>query len=323
MNIHRVALVAFAGMQPLDLVGPHEVFASANQLSTFEGRDLRYEVSVIAVDDGTIRCESGLRIVADPLPEPDAVDTVLVAGGDGSRQASRDERLITWLHELPATTRIGSICTGAFVLAAAGFLDGRCATTHWALAAQLARKYPNVTVDSDPIFICDDGVWTSAGVTSGIDLALAMVEHDFDAQLAQNVARWLVMFARRPGGQSQFATPVWTDVPNRAPIRDAIHHVQANPEADHSLGALAERSHLSVRHFQRTFVEETGETPAVFVERVRVEHARRLLETTSATVAATARASGFGSAETLRRAFVRRVGVNPEDYRKRFALSHR
>jgi transcriptional regulator GlxA family with amidase domain len=322
MRIHRVAIVAFTGMQPLDLVGPHEVFASATLLAVADGLDLRYEVSVVAGNSGVIRSESGLRITADPLPEPEAVDTVLVAGGDGSRQASADEQLIAWLRQLRPETRIGSVCTGAFVLAAAGFLDGRSATTHWARAAQLARKYPQVTVDSDPIYICDKGVWTSAGVTAGIDLALAMVENDFDAQLAQNVARWLVMFARRPGGQSQFATPVWTDVPNRAPIRDAVDHVHANPDADHSLRALAERSHLSVRHFQRTFVEETGETPAVFVERVRVEHARRMLETTSTTIAATARASGFGSAETLRRAFVRRVGVSPDDYRKRFALAH-
>jgi transcriptional regulator GlxA family with amidase domain len=307
-------------MQPLGAVGPHEVFDAALRIARHAGLALRYQVGLVSAETGLIRSASGISMAADSLPAPPRVDTVLVVGGDDAQQASTDTQLTDWLRQVAPTARVGSVCTGAFVLAASGLLDGRRATTHWAHAEQLARDYPEVSVDSESIFICDRGVWTSAGVTTGIDLALAMVEEDLGAELAQAVARWLVMYSRRPGGQSQFATPVWTEVPRRVPIRDAVNRIFADPGADHSLATLAGQCNLSVRHFQRTFVEETGETPAVFVERVRVEQARRLLEATPETLAAIARATGFGSVETLRRALVRRVGINPDEYRKRFSL---
>jgi transcriptional regulator GlxA family with amidase domain len=323
MATHRVALTVFDGVQPLDVAGPHEVFAIATKLAENDGLDFHYEVDVVSIAGGPVRGESGLSFDSQCLTATGTYETVLVAGGSGTHQASQDAGLIEWLRALPPHTRVGSVCTGAFVLAAAGLLDGRTATTHWAYAGRLARRYPNVRIDADPIYICDSGVWTSAGVTSGIDLALAMVERDTTAQLAQHVARWLVMFARRPGGQSQFATPVWTETPERTPIRTAVDAIRREPAADHSLAILAGRSHLSVRHFQRLFVEQTGETPAVFVERIRIDAARQLLETTSSTIAATSTASGFSSTETFRRAFVRRVGVTPDEYRKRFSLTER
>ncbi|MGL5825774.1 MAG: GlxA family transcriptional regulator [Nocardioides sp.] len=320
MTAHRVAIAIYPGVQPLDAVGPHEVFVAASRIAQHQARDLHYQVALVSAETEPVRSESGISVVTGPLPAADRVDTVLVAGGDGAEQASADTQLTDWLSDVARTTRVGSVCTGAFVLAAAGLLDDRRAATHWARTQQLARAYPRVNVDGESLFLCDRGVWTSAGVTAGIDLALAMVEEDLGAELAQAVARWLVIYSRRSGSQSQFATPVWTAIPQRAPIRDTVNRIFADPAADHSLATLARQCNLSVRHFQRTFAEEVGETPAQFIERVRVERGRRLLEATPDKLAAVARATGFGSVETLRRAFVRRVGVSPDEYRKRFSL---
>ncbi len=315
----QVVLVVFDQLHPLDLVGPYEVFAGANAHEESSGRPPPYELAVVAATPGAVRSRSGLSITAEhPLPAT-AVDTIVVVGGTGSRAARNDEALVNWLrHASPQARRTCSVCTGAFVLAAAGLLDGRRATTHWASAAELARDYPAVEVDPDPLFINDGPMWTSAGVTAGIDLALALVEADLGSAVAQTVARWLVLFLRRSGGQSQFAGEVWRDPPEREALRDVIRYIHAEPAADLRLPVLAERAMMSVRHLQRTFTQELGEPPAGYISRVRVDAACRVLELEPATVTDAARRSGFGTAEAMRRAFHRHLGISPDAYRDRF-----
>jgi transcriptional regulator GlxA family with amidase domain len=210
------------------------------------------------------------------------------------------------------------VCSGAFLLAAAGLLDGRRATTHWARAARLAAEHPGVEVDADPIWVRDGHVWTSAGVTAGIDVSLALVEDDHGVEVAETCARWLVMFLRRPGTQSQFAAPVWRDRAHDGPIRRAQELIEGDPAGDHRLGVLARRVALSERHFLRRFTAELGTTPARYVADVRVDAARRELEDGTDSVAAIAARVGFGTAESMRRTFVRHLGTPPDDYRRRF-----
>jgi transcriptional regulator GlxA family with amidase domain len=246
-------------------------------------------------------------------------DTLIVPGGNGVRDAVRDPDLVTLVAELGrASRRVASVCSGAFLTAAAGLANGRRVTTHWARADALQRAHPEITVDADPIYIRDGDLWSSAGVTAGIDLALAMVEDDHDAQVAQIVARWLVMFLRRPGGQSQFATPVWSDAAATPPIRAAQVLNDTDPGADHRVAQLADRVAMSERHIPRRFADETGISPAQYVARVRLEAARRSLEATDDKVDAIATRCGFGTAETMRRTFTRRLGVSPDQYRRRF-----
>jgi transcriptional regulator GlxA family with amidase domain len=222
---------------------------------------------------------------------------------------------------VPVVPRLASVCSGAFLLAKLGVLDGRPVTTHWARAARLAADYPAIHVQPDPIFIRSGNVWTSAGVTAGMDLALAMVDDDHGGELAQTVARWLVMFMRRPGGQSQFAAPVWAPPAQRPAVRAAQDHIHAQPEADLRVPVLARRVGMSPRHFSREFTRQIGTSPGHYVEQVRVETARRLLESEPVSIPLAARRAGFGSAETMRQAFVRRLGIPPDHYRRRFALT--
>jgi len=219
--------------------------------------------------------------------------------------------------------RVASVCTGAFVLAAAGLLERRRATTHWAYCDSLAQMHPGVRVEKDPIYVRDGKVWTSAGVSAGIDLALAMVEEDLGRELAMLIARWLVVFVRRAGGQSQFSTQLQAQAAERAPIRELQTLILEHPEAALDVPALAKHAAMSVRHFGRVFRAEVGLSPAAYVERVRVETARRLLETSVRSVDNVAAASGFGTPESLRRAFARRVGLSPREYRARFGARSR
>ena len=213
-----------------------------------------------------------------------------------------------------------TVCTGAFLAAEAGLLDGYRATTHWAFAERLAAEFPAVDVDADPIFVRTSGtVWTAAGVTAGIDLALSLVEDDHGTETAQTVARWMVLYLRRPGGQTQFAAPVWMPRAKRTCIREVQEAIEAQPGDAHSIGDLARRATMSPRHFTRVFTDEVGEAPGHYVERVRTEAARRQLEETDDTVVAIATRCGFGTAETMRRNFIRRIGVSPDQYRKAFA----
>ncbi len=317
-----VLIVVFPGLQSLDAVGPLEVFSTASQVAHHAG-GRGYLTSLVSPLGGTVLAESGLGLSTRPLPHPDelaeGVDTLVVAGGGGVYEARHDPVLMNWLSAVaPRCRRVATVCTGAFVAAEAGWLDGRRATTHWARAERLAQEYPSVTVDADPIYVRDGNVWTSAGVTAGIDLSLALVQDDLGTEIAQTTARWLVMFLHRPGGQTQFAAPVWVPRAERSTVRAVQALVEAAPGGDHRLPALAAAAAMSVRHFSRVFTAEVGESPGRYVERVRVEAARHELETTGDTLDVVARHCGFGTAETLRRSFQRRLGVAPDSYRRRF-----
>lgn len=315
-------MVVFPDVQILDVMGPLEVFGSASRLlaARANGPIEAYRVEVVATRAGTLRCSSGMRLVADrSLRSVRGVDTLLVAGGTGTAAALRDAELVRWVRGMaPRVRRLGSVCSGSFVLAEAGLLDGRRATTHWEWCATLAERYPAVTVASDPIFVRDGKIYTSAGVTAGMDLALALVEEDHGRELALEVARQLVMFLRRPGGQSQFSAQLAAQTADREPLRDLQTWIGEHPEADLSVPALARRVAMSPRNFARVFTREVGMTPARFVESVRVEAARRRLEESASGVDSVAAACGFGTAESMRRAFLRIVRVPPAAYRHRF-----
>jgi transcriptional regulator GlxA family with amidase domain len=311
VNQRRIVFVVFDGFQPLDLVGPHEVFRQAGE----------YRCEIVAPRQGPVHSESGLPVYAEhgvDTLDPRGVDTLVVAGGSGVDKARHDQELVGWIAAAAGARRVTSVCSGAFLLAAAGLLEGRRVTTHWARGEQLAREHPGVTVDLDPIFIRDGNVWSSAGVTAGMDLALALVEEDLGRHAALTVARHLVMFLRRPGGQSQFSVGLWSAQPSTDPIRAAVSAIHADPGARHDIADLAAHAGLSPRHLQRRFTAELGTPPGSYVERVRVEAAQRALAEGDDPVDVVARRCGFGTAETLRRTFHRRVGVAPSDYRDRF-----
>ncbi len=320
MRERHVVIVAFDGVQPLDAVGPHEVFAGAGRAAAALGRSGSYRVTLASTAGGAVRAESGLELGTVALPDAAArIDTVIVAGGSGADAAARDERLLGWIRAVaPHCRRMATVCSGAFVGAATGLMAGRRVTTHWARARQLGDEHPELIVDSDPIYIRDGTFWSSAGVTAGIDLSLALVQEDLGVDVAQTVARWLVMFLHRPGGQTQFASPVWVPRAERSTVRAVQSLVEAAPGGDHRLPALAAAAGMSVRHFARVFTAEVGESPGRFVERMRLEAARRDLEETADTLDVVAARCGLGSAETLRRVFGRSLGVPPDAYRRRF-----
>lgn len=316
MHRRRIVFVIFDGFQPLDLVGPHEVFQYAGELSG------GYCCQVVAPRAGAVRSGSGLTVhaprgVADL--DPGGLDTLVVAGGHGVDQARLDLALVSWIAAAGGgARRVTSVCSGVFLLAAAGLVTGRRVTTHWAREEQLTREHPGLTVDCDPIFIRDGRVWTSAGVTAGMDLALALVEDDLGRAVAHAVAQEMVLFLRRPGGQSQFSVPLWSAQPRTGPIRSVVSAIHTDPGARHGIADLAGHAGLSPRHLQRRFTAEIGTPPAAYVERVRIEAAQRALAGSDDPVAAIARRYGFGTAETLRRAFHRNASVAPSDYRDRF-----
>jgi len=311
-------LIGYPGIQLLDLLGPAEIFAAANRIV---GPAAGYRLVVTSPNGRPVVGESGLRLQADTRLSrvTERVDTLLIAGGWSYETAMRSEALLTQVRRLAATARrVGSVCSGAFVLAAAGLLNGRSATTHWALCEQLAREFPTIGVKPDRIFVRDGEVFTSAGVTAGMDLALALVEADHGVDVARAVARWMVLFVQRPGGQSQFSVRLAYPVPPDSILRKVLDEITANPAGDHSVQRLAQRAAMSERHLARLFVAETGITPARFVERVRVEAARAMVEAGSTPIETIAEHAGFGSAETMRRAFLRVLGVVPAEYRNRF-----
>lgn len=316
--MRRVVLVAFDGMQLLDVVGPGEVLDAATRLLDGDG----YSVSVATLDGKPVRASAGTTLVANIALErarPAGIDTIVVGGGMNIEEHLGSGRLALALGRAARRARrTCSVCTGAFVLADAGLLHGRRATTHWAFCAELARRHPTVRVEPDRIFVRDGHVTTSAGVTAGMDMALALVEEDHGAEVARKVARWLVMFLQRPGGQSQFSERLTLPSGVDPPVRAALDAIVADPAGDHRLAALARRVSVSERHLRRLFAEQAQTTPARFVERVRVEAARDLLEGTTTQVATIAARTGFGSPETMRRAFLRVLGVGPADYRARF-----
>jgi transcriptional regulator GlxA family with amidase domain len=315
----RIVVLAADQTQSLDVVGPVEVFDAAARIAAAAGGAPAYELTVVTPGGGDVALSNGLRLSAAPLPGPRAaIDTILAAGGEGARRLRPDDEAIRWLRgAAPRARRVGSVCTGAFALATAGLLDGRRATTHWAWCASLAREHDRVTIDPDPIYVRDGDVWTSAGVTAGMDLALALVEEDLGRDVALETARWLVLFLKRPGGQSQFSAGLAAQAAAREPLRELQAWIAGHLDADLSVPALAARACLSERHFARAWRAETGLTPAAYVAGLRTERARALLED-GQTVDAAARAAGFASAEILRRVFHRRLGVGPSAYRERF-----
>jgi transcriptional regulator GlxA family with amidase domain len=313
--MRRVVIVAFPGVQTLDVTGPAEVLRAATKI-----HPPGYEVTVVAPEEGPLKTSTvALAPDASISACRSAIDTLIVAGGAGTRRAEEDERLIDWIGAAAKRSRrVASVCTGAFLLAKAGLLDGRRATTHWASCADLAQRYPAVTVEPDPIFVRDGHVATSAGVTAGMDLALALVEEDLGRDVALEAARWLVLFLTRPGGQAQFSAQLAAQSADRAPLRELQAWIPDHLDEDLSVPALASRACMSERNFARAFRRETGVTPAAYVEAARVESARIALETGDLPVENVARQAGFGTVETMRRAFRRRVGVSPVDYRSRF-----
>ncbi|MGW7355669.1 GlxA family transcriptional regulator [Streptomyces sp. NPDC054802] len=315
MTERTLLVVLFDGVQSLDVTGPIEVFEGAGRS---RGDRSAYRIRTASLDGSPVRTSSGLTLVPDGgLADAPAPHTLLVPGGEGTRRP--DPRLIDWLRDhAPHAGRLVSVCTGALLLAEAGLLDGHRATTHWRVCDHLAAAHPGVEVEPDPIFVRDGRVSTSAGVTAGIDLALALVEEDLGRDVALAVARNLVVFLRRPGNQSQFSAQLAAQTASREPLREVQHWVTRHPEADLSVESLAGRAGLSPRHFARAFQSETGTTPGRYVERVRLEHARRLLEDTADGVTKISRASGYGTTEAMRRAFMKSLGVAPAEYRRRF-----
>ncbi|GAA3988073.1 GlxA family transcriptional regulator [Streptomyces sp. NBC_01352] len=313
MPQRSVLVVLFDGVQSLDVSGPVEVFAGAENHTPGT-----YRVRTASLDGAPVRTSSGLTLLPDAtLAETPRPHTLLVPGGQGTR--TPDPRLTGWLREHgPRARRLVSVCTGAILLAEAGLLDGRRATTHWAYCDRLARDHPAIDVDPAPIYIRDGQVSTSAGVTSGIDLALALVEEDLDREAALTVARHLVVFLRRPGNQAQFSAQLAAQTAQREPLREVQQWITEHPAGDLSVESLAERARLSPRHFARAFRTETGMTPGRYVDRVRLEHARRLLEDTGDGVEEISRASGYGTPEAMRRAFLKALGASPAEYRRRF-----
>ncbi|RCH67467.1 GlxA family transcriptional regulator [Streptomyces sp. SDr-06] len=316
MKQRRIVFVVFEGFQPLDLFGPHEVFHHADRLSG------AYSCQIMAPLPGPVRSSSGVPVHAscgvDDL-DPAGVDTLVVAGGAGVDRARQDPALTDWLATAGSgARRVTSVCSGVFLLAAAGLLHGRRVTTHWAREEQLVREHPDVAVDCDPIFLRDGRVWTSAGVTAGMDLALALVEDDLGREVAHSVAQEMVMFLRRPGSQSQFSVALWSSQPASDPLRAVVAAIHADPGARHGIADLATHAGLGPRHLQRRFTAELGVPPAAYVEAVRVEAAKRALAESTHPVETIAHRYGFGTAETLRRTFHRHLGVAPSDYRDRF-----
>ncbi|MEW2418666.1 DJ-1/PfpI family protein [Streptomyces sp. NPDC046866] len=318
----RVVIAVFPDVDLLDVTGPAEVFALANRET---GGRAGYRVQLAGPTAGVVATSAGVRLVTDlTFAEVEGVvDTLLVPGAvdlhpDGP-VARIDPDVVAWLQATaPTARRVASVCVGAHLLAAAGLLDGRTATTHWSTAAQLASDHPQVTVDPDPIFVRSGKVWTGAGISACMDLALALVAEDLGEDVALAVARQLVMYLKRQGGQSQFSVPLSRPAASRRDIDELRMYVADHLDADLSTGALAERMCLSERHFARVFLRETGVTPAAYVEAARVEAARRLLESTDEPLEAVAAGSGLGSVETLHRALRRQIGTTPATYRRRF-----
>jgi len=314
----KVALIGYPGVQSLDIVGPLEVFSMANRF----GDPHSYQVLLGSLEGGTIVCNSGLSLTGSvalaDLPED--LDTILVAGGsEDALVEAADGRVLEWLAERARTSRrMGSVCSGAFVLAAAGVLDGRRAATHWNFCDAMRRFRPAVKLEPDAIFVADPPFYTSAGVTAGIDLCLSLVEADQGPQVALAVARNLVLFIRRPGGQTQYSAGLNVQAAATPRLRQLIADVTADPGGDLSVPRLADRAGMSERTFSRVFQKETGVGPAAFVEMARLNRAKALLETSDWPLERLAERAGFGSVEALHRAFNKRVGVTPGEYRHRF-----
>jgi transcriptional regulator GlxA family with amidase domain len=319
-----VAMLAYPDAQILDVVGPLEVFSRTARWLRDHGRTGpdAYSVEIVGLTKGPFKTSSGLRLYAARgfREVRGGLDTLMIAGGIGTAAALEDAALLRWVRaQNGRVRRVASVCTGAFVLAEAGLLKGRRATTHWGYCDRLGDRYPDVQVEPDALFVREGAIATSAGVTAGMDLALALVEEDHGRDVALQVARELVMFLRRPGGQSQFSAQLQVQMAGKEPIRELQAYILEHPEADLSVPALAARVAMSPRNFARVFTREVGTTPARFIVNARVETARRLLEDGPADLKAVCARSGLGSPEVMRRTFQRVLGIPPSRYRERFS----
>ena len=322
-----IVVPAFERAQLLDVSGPVQTFASANEIVGEAGGEPPYRIAVVSRYGGSVTTSSGLPLVTQPARRAiDAarIDTLIIPGGPGVHEALKDKRTVASLrHQAAGARRVASVCTGAFLLAETGLLDGRRATTHWKWCGRLQQRYPDVRVEHDPIYVSDGKIWTSAGVTAGIDLSLALVEADLGRSIAMKVARQLVVFLNRPGGQSQFSAPLEAQVAaadGNAPNHFAPLHgwIAGHLTGDLRVERLAEQAGMSPRTFARIYAATMGVTPARMVERIRTEAVRRILEETDMPIKRIATECGFGQEERLRRAFARQVGTTPADYRARF-----
>jgi transcriptional regulator GlxA family with amidase domain len=320
MKTKRVVLLATPGVQLLDVSGPMDVFAEANIQAGWPA----YDLHVIASEPGEIRSSSGVRLIPDGVArgkEKTPIHTLLVAGSPHASEEQLGDAAQRWLKtHAPHARRFGSVCTGAFMLAAAGLIDHKRVTTHWAVAEQLARAYPNVIVDADAIHVRDGRLRTSAGVTAGMDLALTLVQEDLGHTIARQVASQLVMFFRRPGGQTQFSRHGELEVMGRSYLQELQRWVIGHLAQDHSVAALAARLRMSPRHFARIFRNEMGTTPGVWVETVRLDAARHMLEGEHGAPKQVAAQCGFADVDSFRRALRRVFGLSPAQYRKSHAL---
>lgn len=326
MPSRRLAFFVFDRFRLIDVTGPLEVFGTANLIAE---REL-YSITVASPDGADVTCGSGIKLgvdaAVDAVEAP--VDLMLIPGTVRWEEVREDGEVLDALRRMASRSeRIASVCAGSLLLAAVGMLDGRRASTHWELTDELALRHPEVQVMGDRIFVEDGSIYTAAGGTAGIDLALAILEDDHGAELAREVARFLVVFMQRPGGQDQFSTRMRFEPRGPSSLRPLLDSIAADPAADHRLAALSRRAGFSERHLTRVFKREVGVTPARYVEAVRIEAARSLLESSEAPLATIARESGLSSAETMRRAFAREIGVTPEAYRRSFrttglALAH-
>lgn len=319
----NIAVVGFEGAEVLDIVGPLEVFAIASMLLKDQSDEMTpaYNLSVLARKKGIFSTFSGVKLVADHswrnFTQP--LDTLFIAGGPDVSALAHDRHFIGWVRSMEKKVRrLSSVCTGSLVLAHAGLLRGRRATTHWLFLKEMQCSFPEITVDSDALYIRDGHIATSAGITSGMDLALALVEEDHGKKLSLEVARMLVLYLKRPGGQSQFSVQLRQQIAEDRPLAGILKWIVTNYRKSMTIEQLAEMAAMSPRNFARVFVRETGITPARYVEQCRLEQAIRRLEETQDPVETLARESGFHSAEHLRRASMRHLGITPQAYRERF-----
>jgi transcriptional regulator GlxA family with amidase domain len=324
-KIRPVSLVIYPGVEIIDLTGPMEVFAFATNALQRSSvcSEPAYPMDVIAAVPGPITTSCGLQVIANKAYSDvrDGIDTLLIPGSPDVDCILCDPALQDWIRSIaPRVRRLASVCTGAYLLAESGLLDGLRATSHWDYCDRLARDYPTVSVEPDRIFVRDGFISTSGGITSGIDLALSMVEEDWGSELALQVARYLVVFLKRPGGQSQFSAYLTSEA-SRPELKDLQAWIMTHLAEDLRVETLAERMSMSPRNFARFFLTETGMTPAKFVEMARIDAARHYLGSSKLSIEVVADKSGFGDQERMRRAFIRQLGVNPQSYRERFGLS--
>ncbi len=320
MKPKHIVILGYDGVMGLDLVGPMEAFGSAQVPSTKGAKEACYQVTIAALQEKTFRSEFGLKFIAEKsLSGVRDVDTLLIPGGRGLRESNHHRKLAAWLQQWAGSMRrIASVCTGIYGLAPSGLLDGRKVATHWRFAADVAQRYPKLRVDSSSLYVRDGKFWTAAGVTAGIDLSLALIEEDFGVEVALSVARELVVYMKRSGGQEQYSEPLQFQVQSRSRFADLLPWVQAHLEQDLSVEALAARVSLCPRQFSRRFTREFGSSPASFVRRMRLDEARQRLSAPECTVEGVARSVGFSDGDNFRRAFERCFGIAPSAYRGRF-----